>query len=207
MDKLVEALSHDDFMASMSLHKMTVLRDDELYKHIRFAAPNEFENAFEVMSFPYHVLITGDMGCYTFSREKDMFEWFVKGHCAPIKRPEIEVSRWFAKMVSKDAAISAKHYYLPAVIESIEEAKSNYTEGRGDCSLEVEQFNELLEWKEYGAEKLLDEMQEFYLDSISVSPFQDLERDCYEVYSTHFVWCCYALNYGIGTYRKQTLFI
>lgn len=58
-------------------HVMTVLRDDGLYRHLRFSKPNTGSYRFDLLTWPGYLTITGDMGCYTFTRLPDMFEFFI----------------------------------------------------------------------------------------------------------------------------------
>lgn len=74
------------FAAETAQHQMTVLRDDGLYRHVRFmhVAPNPETGKperssfywFDLLTWPGCLTINGDCGTYTFSRIEDMFEFF-----------------------------------------------------------------------------------------------------------------------------------
>lgn len=57
-------------------HQMTVLRDDGLYRHIRFAKPGTSIWRFDLVTWPGHLVITGDLEDFHFARIPDMFEFF-----------------------------------------------------------------------------------------------------------------------------------
>jgi hypothetical protein len=57
-------------------HQMTVLRDDGLYRHIRFAKPGTGIWRFDLVTWPGHLVITGDLEDFHFARVPDMFEFF-----------------------------------------------------------------------------------------------------------------------------------
>lgn len=57
-------------------HQMTVLRDDGLYRHIRFAKPGTGIWRFDLVTWPGHLVITGDLEDFHFARIPDMFEFF-----------------------------------------------------------------------------------------------------------------------------------
>lgn len=59
-------------------HKMTILRDDDLYRHVRFAEPGTSIWHFDLVTWPGHLVISGDIGGYHFARLPDMFEFFRK---------------------------------------------------------------------------------------------------------------------------------
>lgn len=62
--------------ASTCQHEMTVLRDDGVYRHIRFAKPGTHIWQFDLVTWPGHIVITGDLEDFHFSRVPDMFEFF-----------------------------------------------------------------------------------------------------------------------------------
>lgn len=57
-------------------HAMTILREDGIYRHLRFRKPDRGEYWFDLITWPGYLTITGDMGCYTFARVEDMFTFF-----------------------------------------------------------------------------------------------------------------------------------
>ncbi|KAB7753684.1 hypothetical protein [Mycolicibacterium mucogenicum] len=59
-------------------HEMTVLRDEGTYRHIRFKEPGTSIWWFDLVTWPGHLVITGDLQDFHFSRLDDMFEFFRK---------------------------------------------------------------------------------------------------------------------------------
>lgn len=57
-------------------HQMTVLRDEGLYRHIRFAEPGTGIWRFDLVTWPGHLVVTGDIEDFHFARIDDMFEFF-----------------------------------------------------------------------------------------------------------------------------------
>jgi len=64
------------FKTYVSKHEMTILRDDEQYRHIRFKSPSSSIGWFDLVTWPYHLVISGDFESFHFSREEDMFAFF-----------------------------------------------------------------------------------------------------------------------------------
>lgn len=74
------------FRAETAEHRMTVLHDDGLYRHLRFQQMHFCNDAewrptsgfywFDLVTWPGSLTINGDCGAYTFSRDTDMFEFF-----------------------------------------------------------------------------------------------------------------------------------
>ena len=57
-------------------HQMTVLRDDGLYRHIRFQEPGTSIWYWDLVTWPGHLVVTGDLEDFHFARAADMFEFF-----------------------------------------------------------------------------------------------------------------------------------
>lgn len=70
------AESAERFAADTTNHQMTVLRDDGLYRHLRFKAPGTGFYWFDLVTWPGRLAFTGDMDGYVFARVTDMFEFF-----------------------------------------------------------------------------------------------------------------------------------
>ena len=65
-----------DFLKDVAAHEMEILRDDGVYRHIRFKKPGTWCMHFDLVTWPGYLAYSGDMGCYVFSRLNDMFEFF-----------------------------------------------------------------------------------------------------------------------------------
>lgn len=64
------------FTKDVELHQLTVLKDDGLYRHLKVAKPNSNAMHYNITTWPGYLCISGDMGCFTFYRLTDMFEFF-----------------------------------------------------------------------------------------------------------------------------------
>jgi hypothetical protein len=70
------AESAERFAADVRGHKLTVLHEDGLYRHLRFQKPGTHFYWFDLITWPGCLAINGDMEGYTFSRVEDMFTFF-----------------------------------------------------------------------------------------------------------------------------------
>lgn len=205
MKMLEKVSSHEQFSQEMKDHKMTVILDTDTHKQLSFSG-DDFEHAFSIVAFPYHIMIVGDMGCYTFSRTKDMLRWFVKDAGKALERPEIELSRWRNKLVSVDSQLGVVTKSLRLLVEHVEECKSSFLERYPDEAKHIEEeFDTLLQSRDDGVEMLLCEMYlfEITLDGEDFHLSQDFDDEDIEVYVSQFAWCCYALNFGVGMYLES----
>jgi len=71
-----QAEAHRAFLRDTQQHQMTIVRDDGVFRHLKFRNPNGFAYHFDITTWPGHLAITGDMGAAVFSRLHDMFGFF-----------------------------------------------------------------------------------------------------------------------------------
>lgn len=64
------------FLKDVQNHVMTVIRDDGVHRHLRFANSKCNSFWFDIITYPGELVITGDCGTYVFRRLRDMFEFF-----------------------------------------------------------------------------------------------------------------------------------
>lgn len=69
------AVSVERFLNDVSEHKLTVIREDGLYRHLRLSK-GSYCMQFDIVTFPGHLVFCGDLGTYVWSRLPDMFQFF-----------------------------------------------------------------------------------------------------------------------------------
>jgi hypothetical protein len=204
------------FASDTATHRMTVLRDDGLYRHLRFTAMHLCNDAewrttngfywFDLITWPGNLTVNGDCGTYTFSRITDMFEFFRS-------RYGINPQYWAEKVRGETRTQS---YSEDKFRQQVKEA---VTEAEGECpgvsaAVEEQFYGPLAEWSigyEDGARRALDEFS-FYKDE---NDRYDRDKqpdfrfcDTWEWdlsdWDWTFLWCCHAIQWGIGQYDKQT---
>ena len=215
-------------------HKIEVLHDDGLYRHLRFSQ-GSFLYHFDLVTWPGWLAITGDMGSFTFTRMHDMFEFFRLG-----SRSMPDFHYWAEKVPNPrgDTRLGPGEEFSPglyrkaieeAVAEAIEEMVADLydaeeyfgeegmdevhpheVEAAQAAALRVEEFRRDVQWE------LLSDMPRTTdeairrLDEYSMPNDDPLEDSVYLFeepwelaltdYSMPFVWCCFAIAWGIGQY-------
>lgn len=77
MRSKAEECAQKMFLGDVEGHRMTVLKDEGLYRHVRFGKPNGSSMyRFDLVTWPGHLVITGDFQDYHFARIADMFQFF-----------------------------------------------------------------------------------------------------------------------------------
>jgi hypothetical protein len=194
---------------------MKVLLDNGIYRHLHFKNSDPkwgFNQWFEIVTWPGYLSYSGDMGCFVFSRLTDMFEFF---RHSPLNEREslyINIDYWAEKLEAVDRlggrtpgaeAFSAEkaeariHEEVNQWIEDYSLSKKEQTE------LRVEIQNEVLWALNDSESELYRALREFsYEIKDEKLEFQDSWEWDLKEYTGRFIWCCYALAWGIRQYDK-----
>jgi hypothetical protein len=206
--------TEERFFQDAGSHAMTVIRDDENHRHIRFrkAPPAGSEYWFDLITYPGELVITGDMGTYVFRRLEDMFEFFRTDQKYAERRGcklAINLSYWAEKLkaMPHDGVKEFDEDRFNSVIRERlvdwmrEERNQTTKEERRDLWDAV--HNEVIyadgkERKEIAAYEFVYTVRK----GLEFS-FQDLWESNFERYTFHFIWVCYAIAWGIKTYDES----
>lgn len=93
------------FQTETATHKMTVLHDDGLYRHLRFApekGPSFYW--FDLVTWPGTLAFRGDVDGYMFTRVPDMFEFFRMHRTPRNGHLEINPGYWSEKVEGGEGA-------------------------------------------------------------------------------------------------------
>ena len=94
------SVTKESFHKDVENHAMKILHDDDVYRHVQFAEPGTNCMAFNLLTYPYHLVYSGDMGNCIFNRLPDMFNFF--GGESP------NFGYWCEKLVAIDRDDEAK---------------------------------------------------------------------------------------------------
>lgn len=206
------SLNEETFLEQVKDHQMTVIRDDGEYRHVRFRKPNTNNMFFDLVAFPGTLVFTGDMGTYTFSRERDMFRFF---HVRPddTLTRSIDKRYWGEKMTAICKNGDYREYQPSVARESVKYRFDNWCEDQGQPDEDASEQEKLAWedrktalWAEITREVLrhVDDEHEFW-EAVREFTYDDFEFTDYHELSTqgythHFVWCCFAIAWGVRKY-------
>lgn len=198
------------FVRDTDEHELIIIRDNELYRHLRFKQPHTITYYFDLLTWPGYLAITGDCGTFIFSRTRDMFEFFAPPP-SPAAHPRgfddvkwgINPGYWSEKLQAPEPA-AAERFSEPLfrkyVLEWFDDASRGMTESekralRGDLDYEV-----LDRFPGSEAEAMMT-LNEFEHCGLRI-------REAYEWnmrdWDWRFLWCCWAIVWGIDQYRSAT---
>lgn len=185
------SVTKDGFLKDVATHEMEVIRDDGIYRHIRFKRPGTNCMHFDLVTWPGYLCYVGDMGCYTFTRLRDMFEFF--------RGERINPSYWSEKVVGADRD-GIKEFSRETFIKELRRWFAEYLEEEATPAMRLafeelvdtvdspymcdhEMYREVIEWEHGGR-----------------FPFHDFFEVSATEYTFRFLWCCHALVWGIAKY-------
>lgn len=188
------AQAQDRFAATTTQHAMTILRDDGVYRHLRFAPGGQLAAYwYDLVTWPKHLVITGDMGTFMFARQHDMFTWFRQdlavnaGYWAEklqageaFQWSEDQFAEWVAEQVAagKEAKPELEWDWIDAEIDAC--VMPPVVCSQHDAVAAIQDWND---WKE------------------SLCGFRFETDDCdWDDFRSDYLWCCHAIKTGIARY-------
>jgi hypothetical protein len=193
------ASSEQIFLRDVAMHQMSVLRDDGVNRHIRFKTPGSSSMYFDLITWPGFLCYTGDMGTYVFHRLEDMFQFFRTDRDHMSLRDgatlAINLSYWAEKLEAVDRCDGVQEY-SPAKFRAAIEDWLNQNDTTQELRDAVE--DEVLAYADSSEDDAKGSAIGFEFENDY--PFEGFwEVNCKE-YVFRFVWCCYALAWGIQKY-------
>lgn len=175
------------FLKDVASHVMHVERNEGLYRHLRFRRPGTYCMGFDIHTWPGYLCYCGDMGTYVFSRLPDMFEFF--------RGEKINPHYWDEKVEAADRNGGITEYreelFRKRVCEWMDESEDMNDEIRAAV------HDEILN-REFEGEH--EARRSVYLFEHDGFRFRDFWEINLHEYTNRFIWCCYALVWGIQQY-------
>lgn len=184
------------FESDTADHVMTVLHEDGLYRHIRFARPDGSSlYRYDLITWPGYLSIVGDVGDFTFRRLADMVEFFASGR-------GINPSYWAEKATGTRAALYETD--VDAARQQVTERYDGWVTDRGLMKADPvgatwARLVDLMEDFEGGPEAIAHALGEWGCwDGLDLRDYWDWNLDCL---TWRFLYVCHAIRAGVDRYR------
>lgn len=193
----MSTITQESFLKDVAEHQMTVLHEDGVYRHVRFAKPGTSCMSFNLVTYPGHLVYSGDMGNFVFERLRDMFEFFRTDREHGVG---INPGYWSEKVEAADTRCGgvekwSMDLFCDAVKRDFDQhwADTEDTEARDECWQEVEDrvLNASDEWE------AVEAVRGFEHEGFE---FTDFWEHRLKAYTHRFLWCCFAVAWGIQQY-------
>jgi len=187
------------FEGETAEHQMTVLRDDGLYRHLRFQKPGTWTYGFDLVTWPGYLAIVGDCGDYVFSRVRDMVEFFEADN------GRINPQYWAEKLQAPkpDAAMRYSEQKFTARVAEWLGGRCEELDEAAAAALRQAADDQLLGREHYYEHQAHQLLADFEHDGHY--PLQDAWEWSLRDYDWQFLWCCWAIVWGLGQYRANPI--
>lgn len=196
------------FTKDIAEHTMEVLLDQGVHRHLKFRRPGTYCMGFDIVTWPGHLAVTGDMGDAVFARLHDMFEFF---RASPERTAiagglYVNVGYWAEKCVANDGE---KQDFSNDLFRAL--VKERFDEYVTHTSDDAEANAEL--WDELDSEVLaamntheaIAAMDGF--ESVDSPDFKFVDAWEYasliEDYTFHFIWRLFAIAHAVQAYDQM----
>lgn len=183
------------FLSDVGGHVMTILRDDGVNRHIRFSLPQSCQYRFDLITWPGHLCYTGDMGTYVFSRIMDMFEFFRTDRKQPRLGQTLFINPgyWSEKVLAADKNGKILEYDRDLADQRLREALRGMRDRTtGDERAEI--YDDVSASLDDG---------EIAFKTALMEHFSDPWEWNVSEYTYSFMWCCFALAWGVQQYDSR----
>lgn len=202
-------LAKKHFLDDTKNHQVQIIRDDGVNRHIRFAEPNTSIGYFDLITWPGYLCYTGDMGSFLFKRTNDMFSFF-RGD-SDTKKEELSINPryWSEKLESIDRHGGYEEFDKDEFKRVISDHRLRWIRDYGldkDSRRELWDAvtNYVLDRAEDGEGVALNAAYEFSVEVNGLAfRFDDFYEHRMNKYIHTFLWCCYALVWGIERYDEE----
>lgn len=191
------------FARETAQHQMTVLHDDGLYRHLRFADPKSSLYWYEITTTPGQLVFSGDGESFVFRRAPDMFEMFRRS----AESGGINATYWSEKCKSNNEFTYSRERFEEHVWKAVDAAEPLYRELREYVQKRIfdsESFN-----IDYEADALYAVMD--FRHHLTAGPdangtypgpfsFRRIHEWDLRDFDWWFLFACYAIRDAIGKY-------
>lgn len=220
---MTQTCTEERFLRDVRDHKMVIARDDGVHRHLIFKRPNSKIMYFELLTWPDKLCYSGDMGTFVFERLEDMFEFFRTDriHRSPREGDGLAINPgyWSEKLVSIckreggpsvfDAA-AFQHHIKEAYDDWVAENKPDADDADREMAEFLEKSNRLwsalnedvLTQCDDGEVRARDAATLFHHEETSFRISDVWEWRC-ERYTYEYLWCCYAIAWGVLQYDLE----
>jgi hypothetical protein len=181
------------FLGTVKNHKIEIIRNDGLYRHIRMSKEDRsFDAQYDVITWPGHLCITGDYGSYLFARIDDMFKFFRNDSGT------INPFYWSEKVLSQSIfGHGVEEFSVDKFRQHVIEDAMIDVEDEDEKKAIMDEIQELLDCE--GEWECIHAMNDFHSKMVEFTDFW--EHDC-EEYTFHYIWCLYAVVFAIRKYDE-----
>ncbi len=188
----------EQFLRNVENHQMQSLKEDGVFRYI-VMGDGSFNMKYNITTWPDYLCISGDMGCFVFSRIDDMFRFF------RVTDDELNINKgyWHEKLQSVDRVDGSMEWSADLFTEEIKNHFDMYLESESDDELKSKIWEDVKSEVLYYADSEYEAVGAVNRFESNGFRFEDFWECTVKEYTYRFVWCLYAIVYAIQQYDKQ----
>lgn len=214
-------LTTETFIKSTEDVEIEVLLDNGIYRHLKFKSPSSSIVDFEICTYPDHLVISGDHGCFTFKEKGDLFNFFRRDVvlCGTPSIPTHD-DYWTSKVISESTIVGGIHETNANVISAtldqcvkdaisegltfwesaVQENYDDYDDFISSVKDELEDAISSIDVNNFEWLTLIEFESEI---ASGLKPFSELSYDCGKELTHQFQYCCKAIVWGIHVFEEK----
>lgn len=200
-----EQRAEENFPRDVSTHELTIKLNSGVYRHLSFrrAGEHSWNMWFDIVTWPGFLCICGDMGTWTFARLHDMFEFFRD------RKLRTNPSYWAEKLQNGTSGgrSNAKEWDEEEFTRRVLDQLTDYygLEGERLAGIRDELTVAMSCESGNGPYAIRQAVADFVYDDGQAFRFDPCEMPDGMVYSFHFLWCLYAIVWGIQQFDTAAI--
>lgn len=209
---MLEADFIDQFEHDVADHRLTIVHEDGLYRHLRFSKPGSNDMRFDLVTWPGFLAYSGDMGAFMFERTNDMLGFFRRD---PGERKYgMSLRYWAEKCEAEGTRGDGIFEFDPDEFKRaitrqrrellVEHGRTLDDGQRQDLWDELQRVIDAADEDEIAAWSAMRDFS-FVLGYDRKQSHAHINTDDFprcERYTQRFMWCCCALAWGIEVYDR-----
>jgi hypothetical protein len=202
-------VKQERFLQDVEKHQLTILQDDGVYRHLKLSNPDSSAQHFNITTWPNYLCISGDMGCFVFSRLTDMFNFFRAdelGVNARYWRGKLEAPRHDDPSVIAFDDTAAENDVKAALNQWVKDTQEDIDdENREEKEQLIEDVTEKVKDELLGRDEIgfYHNMRDWDAEETTFDICEALCDHDHKKHKYHFIWCCYAIVWAIQQYDKS----
>lgn len=192
-------LTQEQFLKDVANHQITINLDQGVYRDITISRPNNITMHYNITTRPDHLMITGDMGSFTFKRLDDMFQFF--------RGDDIQPGYWAEKLhavhqrngykaYDEDKAKQALQGWFADFVSDLESDDEDYLH-------KIDAARTAMDDIDYSDEfSFVESIRGWHEDSAGGMDLTDFFEVGVDSYTLNYLWCCYAIVHAIKLYDE-----
>lgn len=209
--------SAERFFREVKNHRMEVLHNEGLYRHLRFRDPKRSAYWFDLITWPGNLAFRGDGESYTFARATDMFHFFTQHELWKDGSVHINPQYWAEKLTSHnqaevyDAEIFTARLWeeVASMVEdgTVEEEQEERFRKAVTDMLDEEDYStdataiQMLERFEFWNNEDHEYSYKYNSEKIGFDESWEWVRDC-TAYEWWYLWACHGIVWGIKQFYE-----